>query len=129
MMKNSMKGAVFSGLVFPGLGQVVLRHYKRGIALALTVLLSLLVVVVKALRQAFTILEKIEAEGRVIDMSTISSAAAQASTTSENLVYNFVSLLIILLWIIGIVDAYRLGRKKDLEEHSTSKGMGSELYF
>lgn len=121
MMKNSMKGAAFSGLVFPGLGQVVLRHYKRGIALALTVLLSLLVVVVKAARQAFTILEKIEAEGRVIDLSTISSAAAQASTTSDNLVYNFVSLLIILLWIIGIVDAYRLGRKKDLEEHSTSE--------
>jgi hypothetical protein len=121
MMKNSMKGAAFSGLVFPGLGQVVLRHYKRGIALALAVLLSLLVVVVKAARQAFTILEKIEAEGRVIDLSTISSAAAQASTTSDNLVYNFVSLLIILLWIIGIVDAYRLGRKKDLEEHSTSE--------
>jgi len=121
MMKNSIKGAVLSGLVFPGLGQVVLKHYKRGIALALTVLLSLLVVVVKALRQAFIILEKIEAEGRTIDMSTISSAAAQASTTSDNLLYNVVSLLIILLWIIGIVDAYRLGRKKDLEEHSTSK--------
>jgi len=121
MMKNSIKGAVLSGLVFPGLGQVVLKHYKRGIALALTVLLSLFVVVVKALRQAFIILEKIEAEGRTIDMSTISSAAAQASTTSDNLLYNVVSLLIILLWIIGIVDAYRLGRKKDLEEHSTSK--------
>ena len=120
-MKNSIKGAVLSGLVFPGLGQVVLKHYKRGIALALTVLLSLLVVVVKALRQAFIVLEKIEAEGRTIDMSTISSAAAQASTTSDNLLYNVVSLLIILLWIIGIVDAYRLGRKKDLEEHSTSK--------
>jgi hypothetical protein len=118
-MKNAIKGAVFSGLVFPGLGQVVLRHYKRGIALALAVVLSLLVVVVKALRQAFAILEKIEAEGRVIDMSTISSAAAQASTASEDLVYNLVLLLIILLWIVGIVDAYRLGRKKDIEERST----------
>ena len=125
MMKNSIKGAVLSGLVFPGLGQVVLKHYKRGIALALTVLLSLLVVVVKALRQAFIILEKIEAEGRTIDMSTISSAAAQASTTSDNLLYNVVSLLIILLWIIGIVDAYRLGRKKDLEERSTSEVLNS----
>jgi beta-lactamase regulating signal transducer with metallopeptidase domain len=113
-------------LVFPGLGQVVLRHYKRGIALALAVTLSLLVVVVKALRQAFAILEKIEAEGRVIDMSTISSVAAQTSTTSDSLVYNVVLLLIILLWILGIVDAYRLGRKKDLEERSTRFNRGGQ---
>ena len=125
MMKNSIKGAVLSGLVFPGLGQVVLKHYKRGIALALTVLLSLLVVVVKAFRQAFIILEKIEAEGRTIDMSTIASTAAQASTASDSLVYNCILLLIIFLWIIGIVDAYRLGRKMDLEEHSTSETSNS----
>jgi len=120
-MKNSIKGAAFSGLVFPGLGQIVLRHYKRGIALALAVVLTLLVVVVKALRQAFAILERIEAEGRVIDMSTISRAAAQASTASDSLVYNVLLFLIILLWIVGIVDAYRLGRKKDLEEHPGSE--------
>ena len=114
-----------SALVFPGLGQIVLKHYKRGIALALTVLLSLVVVAVKALRQAFAILEKIEAQGRIIDMSTISRAAAEASTTSDNLVYNLGLLLIILLWVIGIVDAYRLGRGKDLEEHPTSEGSNS----
>ena len=124
-MKSSVKGALLSGLVFPGLGQVVLRHYKRGVALMLTVSLSLVLLVMKAIRQAFIILKKIEAEGLVIDMSTISSAAAQASTTSDNLVYNFVLLLIVLLWIIGIVDAYRLGRKKDLEERSTSEVLNS----
>ena len=115
MMKNAIKGAVLSGLVFPGLGQVGLGHYKRGITLGLAVLLSLLVVVGQALRQALTILEKIGVEGRVIDMSTILKAATQASTTSDTFVYNFVLLLIILLWIVGIIDAYRLGRKKDLE--------------
>ena len=94
--------------------------------MALAVTLSLLVVVVKALRQAFAILEKIEAEGRVIDMSTISSVAAQTSTTSDSLVYNVVLLLIILLWILGIVDAYRLGRKKDLEERSTRFKRGGQ---
>ena len=119
-MKNSVKGALLSGLVFPGLGQVVLRHYKRGVALMLTVSLSLLILVMKAIRQAFIILNKIEAEGLVINMNTISSTAAQVSTASDSLVYNFILLLITFLWISGIVDAYRLGRKMDLEEHSTS---------
>lgn len=109
-----------SGLVFPGLWQVILKHYQRGIALMVTVLVSLLVIIVKALQQAFIILEKIELEGGPIDMSTISNAATQASTTSDNFMFNFVTTLIIICWILGVVDAYRIGKKKDKEEHSTS---------
>jgi hypothetical protein len=40
-MKNSLKGALLSGLVFPGLGQVFFRHYLRGIALMLVICVSL----------------------------------------------------------------------------------------
>ena len=31
-MRKSLKGALLSGLVFPGYGQFVLKHYMRGIA-------------------------------------------------------------------------------------------------
>ena len=115
-MKNSLKGALLSGLVFPGLGQVVLKHYKRGFALMLTVLICLVVVVVKASQQAVAIIERIQSEGGVIDMSTISNAATQASTTSASLIINLLLLLIMVCWIIGVVDAYRIGRKKDMAE-------------
>ncbi len=120
-MNNSLKGALLSGVVFPGLGQIILKHYKRGIALMLTVLASLLVIVVKAVQQALTILGKINSEGGAIDMSTISNIATQASTTFDSLIFNFVLLLMIFCWVIGIVDAYRIGKKKDLEEQSTSR--------
>ncbi len=120
MMNNSLKGALLSGLVFPGLGQIILKHYQRGIALMVTVLVGLSVIVVKATQQAFIILEKIESEGGPIDMSTISNAATQASTTSDNFIFNVVAILIIICWIVGIVDAYRIGNQKDKEEHSTS---------
>ncbi|OEU68072.1 MAG: hypothetical protein BBJ57_11855 [Desulfobacterales bacterium PC51MH44] len=116
-MNNSLKGAVLSGLVFPGLGQVVLKHYKRGAVLILTVLLSLSVIVVKVVQQALAILEKIESEGGTIDKNTISNAAAQASTTFGSLTFNLVLLLIMLCWIIGVVDAYRIGKKMDIEEN------------
>ncbi len=120
-MNNSLKGALFSGLIFPGLGQVVLKHYKRGAVIMLTVLVSLSVVVVKAVQHALAILEKIESEGGAISMSAISNAATQASTTSGSFTFNLVLLLVILCWIIGIVDAYRIGKKKDIEEGSTSQ--------
>ena len=120
-MNNSLKGALLSGVVFPGLGQIILKHYKRGIALMLTVLASLLVIVVKAVQQALTILEKINSEGGTINMSTISNIATQASTTFDSLIFNFVLLLMIFCWVIGVVDAYIIGKKKDLEEQSTSR--------
>jgi hypothetical protein len=120
-MNNSLKGAFLSGLVFPGLGQVVLKHYKRGAVIMLTVLVSLSVIVIEAVQKAFTILEKIESEGGTIDMDTISNAATQASTTSDNLIFYLALLLIIFSWIIGIVDAFRIGKKKDIEQQSVSQ--------
>ena len=114
-MNNSLKGAFLSGLVFPGLGQVILKHYKRGAVLMLAVSASMLVILIKALQQAFAIMEMIESEGSVINLSTISNAATQAATTFESPIFKFLLLLIIFCWIIGIVDAYRIGRKKDLE--------------
>ena len=125
-MKKALKGALLSGLVFPGLGQVTLRHYKRGIALVLIDSVSLLVIVVKAVLRALTILEKIELEGRAIDMGTILNATTQASSTSDSLLYNLLFLLIILCWVIGIVDAYRMGKKRDLEGRSTSQALNGK---
>jgi len=115
-MNNSLKGGLLSGLVFPGLGQVVLKHYRRGIVLMLTVLAGLSVIVVKAIQQALTTLEKIESRGGIIDMSTILNAATQATTSSDSLIVDFLLLLIMICWIFGVIDAYGIGKEKDLEE-------------
>ena len=120
-MNNSLKGAFLSGLVFPGLGQVILKHYKRGAVLMLAVSAGMLVILIKALQQAFAIMEKIASEGSVINLSTISNAATEAATTFESPIFKILLLLIIFCWIIGIVDAYRIGRKKDLESRLASQ--------
>ena len=120
-MPNAFKAALLSGLVFPGLGQLVLKHHKRGIALMLVVLSCLVAIVVKGVQQSLAILEKIASEGGVIDMKTVSSAASQASTTSSSLIFNLGLLLIIICWMIGVVDAYRIGKKKDIAEGSTGR--------
>jgi hypothetical protein len=118
-MNNSLKGAFLSGLILPGLGQIVLKHYKRGAAIILTVLVSLSVIVVKSVQDALAILEKIELEGGAISMSTITNAASQASTNYSSFVFNLALVLMLFCWIIGVVDAYIIGKKKDIEEAST----------
>jgi len=119
-MKNSMKGALLSGLVFPGVGQVSLKHYKKGIALILIASVTMLLIIVKAVQHALIILNEIQLEGGVIDERAILNATAQASTISDSFIFNVTLLLIILCWIVGVVDAYRIGKKKDIEERSTS---------
>jgi len=114
-MKNSMKGALLSGLVFPGLGQIALKHYWRGFALVLAVMAGLYIMIVTAVQQAYVILDTIEAEGGMSDSDTISQAAAQAATASDSPMITAVSVLILVCWIVGIIDAWRIGKQKDLE--------------
>ena len=120
-MKHSLRGALLSGLVLPGLGQIALKRYKRGVVLLVVVSASLLLIVIKGVQQALAILEKIELQGGALDMGTISNAAIEASTTSESLVLKLLFLWVIVCWIIGIVDAFRIGRRKDMEDALTSK--------
>ena len=115
-MSKSLMAALLSGLVFPGLGQVVLKRYRRGVVLMVIVLACLSVIGTIALQRAFAILRQIELAGGAIDIDAILNAATQSSAASDSLVINYASLLLVVCWIFGTVDAYRIGRKKDLEE-------------
>ena len=119
-MKQAVKGALLSGTVFPGLGQIVLKHYARGIALMITVTAGVAALVKIALEQALAILEQIQWDGGTIDMSAISRAAARASTHSDSSTFKLLLLLIVCCWVIGTVDAYRIGRRKDRAAESAA---------
>jgi hypothetical protein len=120
-MNNSQKGAFWSGLVFPGLGQVVLKRYKRGAVIMLTVLAGMSVIVVQVVQKGLIILEKIKSERGTIDMDMILDATTQASTNSDSLIFSLAVLLLTFCWIIGTVDAFRIGKEKDLEQDSTNQ--------
>jgi len=121
MTNNSLKGAILSGLVFPGLGQIFLKHHKRGIALILTVSLSMVVIIVKSVQLSLDMLEQIMLKGGVINMKTISYTATEALRSSDSLISKLSFLLMALCWIVGIIDAYITGRKKDIKEQSTGR--------
>jgi hypothetical protein len=115
-MRKSLKGALLSGLVFPGYGQFVMKHYKRGIALMIVSIASLVVIGVKVQQQIFIVLENIEYGDGAIDMSGILNAVSLTDTTSGDVIYRFASFLLLFCWIIGVIDAYRIGRIEDPED-------------
>ena len=122
-MSNALKGALYSGLIFPGLGQVVFKHYRRGVVLMVTVSVLFMVMAFEAVQQALNILQKMELEGSVIDLKTVAAAATQASSTSGSLVYSL-GYLFAACWIFGIADAYIIGRKIDLDGNGSGINTG-----
>ncbi len=114
-MNNSLKGALLSGLIIPGLGQIVFKRYVRGSVMMFTVLICLTVLTIKTVQLGLAILEKVQLGDEVVTLTTISNIALQASTSYEGLTFNLLFLLILACWIFGIVDAYMIGRKIDID--------------
>jgi TM2 domain-containing membrane protein YozV len=115
-MTNALKGALLSGLVLPGLGQMLLKRYMRGLAFIAVVVGGLAVMVLKASQLAYSIVEKMELDSRGMDMQTITDAATRAAATSDNRSFNLCLGLIIVTWLFSIVDAYVIGRKMDARQ-------------
>jgi len=113
-MKKSLKGALLSGLIFPGAGQLWLKHTVRGIGFIIAVALSLAVIVMKVAGQALAMLEKIESEGGAVDLLAIVNSANASSYHDAAIKYATLALL--LSWVASIADAYLLGQKKDQED-------------
>lgn len=112
-MTHASKGLVLSGLVFPGLGQVALKHYMRGALLMLTVTVGLIIMVAEAARTALDALARIDLYNGTIDLDEIMRAAVQALNHSHTGVYMFSLFLILFAWLFSAVDAYRLGKSLD----------------
>jgi TM2 domain-containing membrane protein YozV len=112
-LKNSLKGALLSGLIFPGLGQMVLKRYRRGVVLMLAVIAALTVMIMTAVQQAYAVLENIEASGVTPDSDSIRQAAEQAAAASDSRIIPAMALVIMVCWVGGIIDAYLIGRQQD----------------
>lgn len=110
-MSRSTNAVLLSALVLPGAGHLYLKHIWRGIALIGVSLASLWVIVDGAMRQASTVLERLQAEGPELDAGQLADLVTQASNGSGGTVDTVATLVLAGCWLGGIVDAYRLGKK------------------
>jgi hypothetical protein len=112
-VKHSWKGAYLSGLVYPGLGQIVQKHYVRGIALAGIVTVSLAATVYAAVQEAQALLTALADDSGSADLTTLLREAGGSAAGGDNGIIGISSLLIAGCWVVGIVDAYLAGKKID----------------
>jgi hypothetical protein len=109
-MSRSTKAVLLSALVFPGAGHLYLKYFWRGIALVGVSLACMGVIAEEAMRQTSAALDKLVSEGGALDPNQLSDLLTQASSSSDSGVASVAMLVLTGCWLVGIVDAYRLGR-------------------
>jgi len=110
-MRKSIKAA-FLSFFFPGLGEIYLGRFWRGVVIMFPVLAGIGVMAVITVVRVFEDLKRIEAGGGAVDRTTIDHLAGAISPGSS-FHYKIIFVLVIVIWLFSIIDAYRLGRKAE----------------
>ena len=112
-MKKSTKAVLLSAFVFPGAGHLYLKKYLLGGILACISLTGIYYVVTKTVERAWQIAEKIQTGEVQLDATTITELVSQQSAGTDSQLLNIATLAIIICWVVGIIDSYRVGRARD----------------
>ncbi|WP_299876945.1 hypothetical protein [uncultured Cocleimonas sp.] len=122
-MKNSLKAALLSALVLPGAGHFMLKRYLSGAIYAVISVTALAVIVAKIIKLSSAIITKINS-GALDQMSNGLIGILSDSMVETNTgVMNTAFLIYLAVWILSILDAYRVGDiadKKQDKQNSAS---------
>lgn len=108
-MKQSSKVALLSGLIFPGIGHLVLKKYLRASVLMLAALAALSVIVIRVVQRALTIVDRINSGDIPVDTGAIAEMVSNSTSGADSLVESAALIVLGACWLIGIIDSYRLG--------------------
>lgn len=108
-MKPSTKAALLSGLLFPGLGHLYLKKYLVGGTLIGITVVALYYFTVGIFKYAMDISRQILGGEVAPDLVSITAEVHARVNSSDNQLLSIATYTVALCWIIGIVDAWRLG--------------------
>lgn len=110
-MNKSVKAALLSALIFPGVGQISLGHKKRG-WLIIGFIAALFFFIISAIMKiAQEVINEMQKNGSAMDIDTISKTTSDLVGFSDNMFLNVLLILLIVTWLLSIFDAYRLNKK------------------
>ncbi len=108
-MTRPTKAALLSGLVFPGIGHMVLKQYLRGSVLMISALFALSVIVTVVIQRALTIVDRINSGDIPVETGAIAEMVSNSTNGADSLIENISVIVLGACWLIGIIDSYRLG--------------------
>ena len=109
-MNRALKAALLSAFVFPGSGHFFLKSYLKGALLAGIASACLFFLLSTTIEIAQEISLRIEAGEIPLEVSRITEAISEQSASSGTLQANISTFLLIICWLVGIIDSYRVGQ-------------------
>jgi hypothetical protein len=118
-VKRSTKAALLSGLVFPGVGHLYLKHWIVGIVLFGIAAVASWYIGAVVMDTASVIAEKIQSGTLTPDINTITRLVQEQTSGTEQAI-NLARNVWLACWVIGIVGSYWQGRAQDQLEDAAS---------
>ena len=118
-MNRSTKAVLLSALVFPGAGHIFLRKKLSAMLLIVVTLAAVYLLMTSVIQQANVIAEQILSGELQADLGSISNLVATPKDGSSKI--NLATLALGIAWVVGIFDAWRVGRSQQLESNKRLK--------
>ena len=119
-MKPSTKGAILSGLGFPGVGQILLGRKWEGACFIIVTSAAILAILYSAVQRIPLILEKLipEMERGTLSLGMIFKETHRITAMGGSALEQISLWTILFCWALSLVRAYLAGRK--LEDNSAN---------
>ncbi|TVZ41042.1 hypothetical protein P886_0381 [Alteromonadaceae bacterium 2753L.S.0a.02] len=116
-MKTSITAALYSAAIFPGAGHFWLKSWLPGsviAAVACYALYSLTAIIITVARD---ISKKLQSGVIPLDIGKIHDAILNQVMTGGSGSVSFALWLLLGVWVVGVLDAYRVGRAHDKQKN------------
>ena len=112
-MRKSIKAVLLSALVFPGAGHFSLKKPVQGTLLVVISLLCLYFLISTVLEISQNLSTKIQSGEIPYDVAKITELVSEQLSGSNDKLIAISSFVLLICWIVGIVDSFRVGRLQD----------------
>ncbi len=119
-MSKSLKAALLSALVFPGIGHFSLKKPVQGVLLSGVAIVCLYFLLTTAIEIAQQLSVKVQSGEIPMDVEIISEMVSQQLVASDDQRINMPSLLLVICWVVGVVDSFRIGRSQGNSDNSSN---------
>tara|TARA_R110001592_G_scaffold78448_5_gene235312 strand:- start:90 stop:482 length:393 start_codon:yes stop_codon:yes gene_type:complete len=112
-MNKSLKAALLSALILPGVGHFWLKKPLQGTLLTGITLICLYVLLNTVVDIAQRLSVQIQSGAIPVDITTIGERVSQQLAGSNAQLINIPTLILVICWVIGVLDSFRIGRSEE----------------
>lgn len=120
-MSKSLKAALLSALVFPGIGHFSLKKPLQGSLLSGIAIVCLYFLLTAVVDIAQRLSVKIQSGEVPFDITKISELISQQLAGSDGQLGNIPFLLLVICWLVGVLDSFRIGWSQEKIDDTSSK--------